>query len=358
MIMHANFKTVCFFALSGALFSCSPQNKQWTEQEARTWGRNQAWIVGSNYIPASAINPIEMWSDATYDHNRIDFELNLAEDLGFNTMRVYLSSVVYAHDPSELKSNMDDYLSIADKHGIRTVFVLFDDCWNEESHYGLQPEPKPGVHNSGWIQDPPVSMRKDTLSLFIKMERYLKDILATYKNDERILMWNLYNEPGNEGHGLGSLPLLKNAFRWAQEVRPSQPLTSGVRGDCRIIQSYQLAHSDVISYHGYKDAAGHQAIIDALKSYNRPIICTEYMGRTINSTFMNNMPVLRKNNVGALNWGLVAGKTGTIYAWNSWKRNENADASEPDIWFHDIFRQDGTPYSQEEVRFIKSMTRK
>jgi hypothetical protein len=34
------------------------------------------------------------------------------------------------------------------------------------------------------------------------------------------------------------------------------------------------------------------------------------------------------------------------------------DGSEPKIWFHDIFRKDGTPYNEEEIKLIKSLTGK
>jgi hypothetical protein len=185
------------------------------------------------------------------------------------------------------------------------------------------------------------------------LERYVKDILTTFKNDKRILLWDLYNEPGNSGNGNKSLPLLKKEFSWARQVNPDQPLSAGVWSDKLVdLNVYQLANSDVITYHNYDKEPEHAKTIDSLKAYGRPLICTEYMARTRGSLFATVMPLLKKENVGAINWGLVAGKTNTMYAWDTPMPN----GDEPKVWFHDIFRPDGTPYSEDEIKLIKSLT--
>lgn len=344
-------------SLAGALMvliSCSQKNSQWTPEQARAWYDAQGWLAGCDYIPANAINQIEMWSGDTYSHDLINKELGWAEGLGFNTLRVYLSSVVYENDPEGLKDRMSDFLGICESHSIRPLFVFFDDCWNAASAYGKQPEPKPGIHNSGWVRDPSDALRADTLALYPKLEKYVKDVLTAFSADSRVLMWDLYNEPGNSGYDASSLPLLKKAFEWAQAVRPSQPLTSGVwKHSLKSLNEFQLANSDVTSYHNYSgDMADQQNAIDTLKAYGRPLVCTEYMARTKGCFFQNTMPVLKKNNVAAINWGFVAGKTNTIFAWDT----PLPEVDEPEVWFHDIFRQDGTPYSQEEIDLIRSLT--
>lgn len=329
---------------------------RWTEQRANEWYARQPWLVGADYINASAINQIEMWSADTYNPTEIDKELGWAEDLGFNTLRVYLSSVVYEHDAKGLLQRMDDFLNICQKHRIRPLFVFFDDCWNKESAYGKQPAPKPGVHNSGWVQDPAASLREDTVSLYPKMEKYVKDVLTTFKNDERILLWDLWNEPGNEGHVCQTLPLMRRVFGWAREVNPSQPLTSGLwswKKEFAPLNAFQAEHSDVISYHDYQTVEYHKQIIKYLSLFNRPLVCTEYMARTTGCTFKAVLPVLKENRVAAINWGLVSGKTNTIFAWET----PLPDVKEPPVWYHDILRPDGTPYSQEEVDVIKSLTK-
>jgi hypothetical protein len=57
--------------------------------------------------------------------------------------------------------------------------------------------------------------------------------------------------------------------------------------------------------------------------------------------------------VAAFNWGLVDGKSQTIYPWDSW--NKSYDAA-PALWFHDIFRRDGKPYRPQEVAYIRAIT--
>ena len=347
-------KIIILAAAALAMVACAEKSARWTPEQAQAWYDEQGWLVGCDYIPADAINQIEMWSGTTYNNDLIDKELGWAEDLGFNTLRVYLSSVVYENDPQGLKDRMSDFLGICEAHSIRPLFVFFDDCWNAESEYGTQPEPKPGIHNSGWVRDPSASLRADTLALYPKLEKYVKDVLTTFANDKRILLWDLYNEPGNSKQGDASLPLLKNVFKWAQEVRPSQPLSAGVWKDkLKTLNEFQLANSDVTTYHNYSgDVEDQQNAIDTLKAYGRPVICTEYMARTKGCTFQKVMPILKENNVAAINWGFVAGKTNTIFAWDT----PLPEAAEPELWFHDIFRQDGTAFSDEEVAFIKEMT--
>lgn len=325
----------------------------WPTLKANRWYSSQPWISGCNFQPSTAINQIEMWQSASFDAQTIDKELGWAEELGFTTMRVFLSSVVWKHEPQLFKKHINQFLTISSKHKIRPIFVFFDDCWNKESAIGKQPEPKSGVHNSGWVQDPSVSLRKDTMQLFPILNAYVKDILTTFKNDKRILAWDLYNEPGNSGHGSNSLPLLRNVFRWARAVQPSQPITSGIwYQQMDSLSTFMLNNSDIISYHSYSNPTEHQKVIDNLKTVGRPLICTEYMARRNNCTFQNTMPLLKTNNVGAINWGFVSGKTNTIFAWDEPKPNEK----EPKLWFHDIYRKDKTPFDQEEINVIKSTT--
>lgn len=334
----------------------NPLNNRWTEERIQQWYNNQPWLVGCNYIPVTAINQIEMWSKDTFDPKQIDKELAWAHDLGFNTLRVFLSSVVWKHDAKGLKKRINEFLNICQQHSIRPMFVFFDDCWNPESAYGKQPDPKPGVHNSGWVQDPSRSLYKDTLTLYPWLQSYVKDIIRTYANDDRILMWDLYNEPGNSKHEESSLALLTNVFRWVRECSPSQPITAGVwdynSPQKNVLNAFMLNHSDIISYHNYDNESRHKECIKFLKMLNRPLICTEYMARRNDSRFQTVLPLMKKEKTGAINWGFVAGKTNTIYAWDE----PIITGEEPQLWFHDIYRPSGVPFNQEEVDCIKSLT--
>lgn len=331
---------------------------RWSEAKAKAWGAQQPWLAGCNYIPSNAINQIEMWSADTWSPELIDKELGWAEDLGFNTLRVFLSSVVWENDRDGFVKRIDDFLNLCAGHSIRPHFVFFDDCWNAESSYGTQPEPKPGVHNSGWVRDPSMTLRQDPATLFPRLQAYVSDIVGTFAGDDRILFWDLYNEPGGNSQFSASLPLVEKAFEWARACNPSQPLTVGVWcvGDSQYdeLNAFSLNNSDIISYHNYSGADHHKVLAQAMKMLNRPVVCTEYMARTSGSTFDAIMPMLKEQNVGAVNWGFVKGKTNTIYSW----AEVIPSGEEPAVWFHDIFRPDGTPYNVEETDLIKSLTGK
>ncbi|GET28032.1 hypothetical protein SD074_02340 [Prolixibacter sp. SD074] len=322
-------------------------------EQAQDWQDENNWLRGCDFIPSTAINQLEMWQAATFDTTTIDRELRWAEDIGMNCMRVYLHHLAWQEDKTGFKDRMNQYLTIAHRHGIKTIFVFFDDCWNATYHAGKQPDPKPGVHNSGWVRDPGDLLYQDS-RLVDTLKVYVHDVLTTFKNDKRVAMWDLYNEPGNSGYGNRSLPLLEKVFQWGWEVRPSQPLTAGVwNRSLYRLNTYQVNHSDIVTYHNYEGPENHQAAIDTLKAYGRPLVCTEYMARRNNSLFKNIMPLLKREHIGAINWGLVTGKTNTKYAWDE----PVPDGSEPKLWFHDIFRQDGTPYKQDEVDLIMSLTK-
>lgn len=323
----------------------------WSIEKANEWYKQQPWITGADFLPSTAINQLEMWQAETFDPATIDRELGWAESIGFNTMRVYLHSIAWKQDPAGFKQRVDRYLSIAEKHGIRTILVFFDDCWNKEGKPGTQPAPQPGIHNSGWVQDPGQPMSADT-TLFPGLELYVKDVMRTFAKDKRVLLWDLYNEPGNSGKGNSSLPLVKKVFSWAREVNPDQPISVGIwKWDLEELNAFQVLNSDIITYHDYEDPQWHLRVIQMLKTHGRPLICTEYMARTRNSRFSNTLPILKRENVGAINWGLVSGKSNTIYAWDT----PVNDGGQPIEWFHDIFRPDGTPYRQDEVDLIKKL---
>jgi hypothetical protein len=325
----------------------------WSAEKANAWYAQHKWINGANFTPSTAINQLEMWQAETFDPQTVDRELGYAESIGFNTMRVFLHSMAWQQDPKGFKQRVSHYLSVADKHHIQTIFVFLDDCWNPNAKTGKQPEPKIGIHNSGWLQDP--GNRIKNAGEMALLQKYVTDILTTFKHDKRILLWDLFNEPGNSSKNDASLHLLTQIFSWARTVNPDQPVSAGLWDwSLEKLNTFQLTHADVITYHDYEDPEKHERVVQILKANGRPVICTEYMARLRNSTFENTMPMLKKENVGAINWGLVSGKTNTIYAWDTPMPN----GDEPKVWFHDVFKEDGTPYKQDEVNLIKQLNNK
>jgi alpha-glucosidase (family GH31 glycosyl hydrolase) len=370
-----NYNLAAFDNLAVAAQSALPKAlDRWTPEQAETWYNSHPWLVGANFVPSTAINQLEMWQVDSFDPTTIDRELGYAQSIGMNTMRVFLHDLAWREDPEGFYSRIDKYLAIADRHGIKSLFVIFDGVWNPYPKPGKQPDPVPGRHNSGWVQSP----GRDYLENSAKqddLKPYVIGLLTRYKNDPRVLAWDLFNEPDNpnrQAYGQNgnktelsepdkarfATQLLRKEFVWAQEVRPSQPLTAGVwLGDYLShptdIQKLCLDESDVISFHCYDGPREMRERLEGLTTLGRPILCTEYMARGNNSTFQGVLPLLKKYNVAAYNWGLVNGKSQTIYPWDSWVKDYT---NEPAIWFHDVFRADGTPFSTAEVRLIRDLS--
>jgi hypothetical protein len=322
---------------------------RWSRDRITDWYNERPWIVGCNFVPSYAVNQLEMWQPETFDLPLIGAELDLAASLGCNTVRVFLHDLLWT-DPDVLLDHLDRFLDAASARGIAVMPVFFDGVWLNYAHPGAQAPPIRGVHNSRWVQSPNATAAVDPTQ-WPRLEDYVGGVLDRFADDERILLWDIYNEPGNEGLITNALPLLDAAFRWARSIGVSQPLTSGIweiTAAFAELNRFQLLASDVISFHHYGDVTDLEWLIRSLRLLGRPMVCTEYMARPLGSTFASHLPVLRAEDVGALHWGLVAGRSQTIYAWDSPR-----DGPEPDVWFHDVFRSDGQPYDPDEAALIR-----
>lgn len=367
-----NLRGVLTFTLMIAATACSGWSQspsRWSEQKANEWYAQQPWLVGANYIPSNAINELEMFQAATFDPAINDRELGLAESIGMNTVRVFLQDQLWEQDPEGFKRRLNAFLGIAAKHHIRPLLVLFDSCWETNPHLGPQHPPIPGVHNSGWVQSPGKE-RLMNLADEPQLKAYVVGVVGAFAKDDRILGWDVWNEPDNGGGDVAAdVPakvkrmdeLLPKAFAWARAAGATQPLTSGVwQGNWSdpaqesATTKIQLAESDIITFHNYGWPEEFEARIKELEPLHRPIICTEYMARGAGSTFDGSLPVAKRYHVGAINWGLVNGKTQTNLPWDSWQRPYVL--IQPTVWFHDVFHQDGTPYRQHEVDLIRELT--
>ena len=365
-----------FYALLLVFVLCAlsvSAQARWTEQKANDWYKNQPWLVGANFVPATAINQLEMWQADTFDAKRIDLELGWAESIGMNTMRVFLHDLAYEQDKEGFKKRLNKFLEICERHKIKPMIVFFDSVWDPNPQIGKQRAPLPGVHNSGWVQSPSAKALSNPTE-YPRLERYVKDIVGTFAKDKRVNSWDVWNEPDNlnardyaKNDPKNKIELvdklLPQVFAWARSANPEQPLTSGVwKGDYSAdekltsTEKIQLELSDVITFHIYDSGEEFEKRIKFLQRYNRPILCTEYMARPRNSTFVGSLPIAKKYNVGAINWGFVEGKSQTNYPWDSW--DNPYIEYQPWIWFHDVFRTDGTPYLREETDLIKRLTGK
>ena len=345
---------------------------RWSQQKINRWYNKNSWPVGCNYIPQYAINQLEMWQEESFDTTIIEQELSWVAGLGFNTIRVFLHHLLWEQDSKGFLSRIDSFLSIATRFNIKTMFVLFDAVWDPFPKIGKQPEPRRHVHNSGWVQCPGYNVLNDT-STYDGLHDYVFGVINYFRKDERVLIWDLFNEPDNMNLGSYkddnyathkaelSMSLLKKAIMWVRAIDPVQPITmapwqfdSDDPSKLTALDNYMFSHSDIISFHCYEDKTGMEKRIRDLKRYKRPMLCTEYMARPLNSTFENILPLLKKYRVGAYNWGFVAGKSQTHCAWDSWHQ---PDATEPSVWFHDVYKTNGEPYDKKEVDYLIKFNR-
>ena len=344
----------------------SIQAARWSAERAQQWWNEQTLPVGCNFSPSTAINQLEMWQAETFDLATIDRELGWGADLGFNTMRIYLHDLLWEQDAEAFLGRIDQVLGCADAHGIRVLLVLFDDVWNPNPRLGTQPEPHPGRHNSGWVQGPGLPALKaygEDSSIRARLKAYVQGVVGHFADDARVLMWDVYNEPGGYTHPGGDrvgeicLPLLSDVFEWTRSQNPTQPLTSGIWSSPieplpEAIVDLQLAGSDIVSFHHYGPPEDLLEMIAGLEEApQRPLLCTEYLARKMKSLFQTHLPIFAERRIGAINWGLVSGRTQTIYPWWSWFEDE--PTLEPESWFHDILREDGSPFDPEEADFLR-----
>ena len=342
---------------------------RWSADRANRWYQAQGWLVGANFITSSAINQLEMFQPGSYDPRRIDTELGWARSAGLNSVRVFLHDQLWAQDARGFLMRLAQFVNIAARHRIKPLFVFFDSCWDPFPRLGPQRAPRPGVHNSGWVQSPGAEHLGDPGYTRV-LRDYVTGVLTQFRNDDRVLGWDLWNEPDNPARVYSKVErkdklervaeLLPQVFLWARSVDPSQPLTSGVwRGDWgepagrSPISAMQLDNADVITFHSYAERAGFESRITELAPLGRPIICTEYMARPQGSTVESILPVAKRHNVGAFNWGLVAGKTQTYFPWDSW---DHPYTALPKVWFHDLLLPDGRPYRDSEIQAIRGLT--
>lgn len=368
---------------------------QWSKDRINKWYAKQPWLVGCNYYPATAINQIDMWQASTWDPKRIDLELDWASDIGMNTLRVYLHDLVWEEDEEGLYTRMDEFLTICEKYDIRPFFVFFDDCHFPNPALGEQPLPVKAYHNSAWMNSPArdVAIRyadgNATEKEVARLKGYVQKTIERFKNDERVLMWELYNEPGR-GNGLegdmgatkvkssigdASKKLVYDSWVWAREINPSQPIsscTAGSIGKTNVL--INRVNSDLHSIHSYKGPKGLRGKIAEYQEDGRPVLVTEWLARDQGSTVEKCLPIMKEMNVGAINWGFVSGESATIWNWQSRKNAEGQKRSvvqerkegnvvkpgepmpEPELWFHDLLRVDGSPYREEEIVIFKELT--
>ena len=353
---------------------------RWSKEKIWDWYNARPWMRGCNYMSADCANRIDQWQELGFEERfkTTEEELRLMQETGFNTVRLIIEYAVWKEEHDGFMERFDRYLSLCQKYGISCMIVLANDCmppktelWKmphvgeqqyDWGYHGGKKHSQHGVHSA--IAPHFYLDEYDSREDYFKMVR---EIVTKYKNDNRICIWDIYNEPGNSNRKSLALPLLKRMFEEVRSCSPSQPLTVGVQsvpGDENIpldeITQYAFEHSDIISYHFYNDYKEHIKIIHRLKKLDRPILNTEWLGRCLGNDVFSLFPLFYLEKIGCYNWGFVAGKYQTYEPWEgTWSRYESGENTDVDFtkWFHDLYRPNHRPYDPKEISLIKDFCR-
>ena len=332
---------------------------RWTEEQVNLWWDKQEWPLGINYVTSDAVNDIEMWMNDTFHPELIGKELRIARKMGYRSVRVFLSYAVWQHEGKIFEANFERFLQLAADAGVSVMPILFDDCAFDKGSdpvYGPQLPPVSGVHNSRWVPSPGFVIQDDPAAV-AGCKAYVDAIIGQHREDPRILLWDLSNEPGNTDRLEKCLPLLSSVFEWARALDPVQPLTAGVwRFDASMeaVNRYQWEQSDVISLHAYTPLEKTMELVQKAQALGRPVIITEWLHRPNGNTLQTHLPYFKAEKIGAWQWGMLVGRTQTNLSWNT--MNGGTPEPDPVLWQHDVLWPDGTPYSEEEVALIRQYT--
>ena len=351
--------------------------EKWSKERAWEWYNNRPWIRGCNYMSASCANRVDQWQSLHFDKylKETEAELKLMRELGYNSVRLILEYVVWEKEHDVFLKNFERYISLCNSYGISCMIVLANDCmppktelWKMPSigeqsydigYHGGRKHSQHGRHNA-----PAPHYYLDENDSREKYFEMVREIVSLYKDDARILMWDLFNEPGNSNRRGITMPNLKRMLDEVRKINPSQPLTIGAWwcGDDRCfnneIDQFALESSDIITYHNYGKYEEHIQVIKYLKGLGRPIMNTEWLARCTGNTVFENFPLFYLENIGCYNWGFVAGKYQTYEPyeghWQWYNDDKHADIDFTK-WFHDLYRPSHRPYDPRETELISRL---
>lgn len=349
---------------------------KWSAERSWEWYNSRAWIRGCNYMSTDCANRIDQWQEYEFEERfeTTKKELKLMSELGYNSIRIIPEFYVWLKEHDGFMERFERYIDIAAQNGISCMVVLGNDCmppYEEalkrmtlgEQHVDIGYHGGRKISQHGTFSNAGYSLL-DEPEYAGKYYVFVEELVEKYKNDERIIMWDVFNEPGNSNRNSMSLPHLKKFLDIIRGIDPIQPLTIGIWSqsinleNLKEIEKFGLENSDIISYHNYNSYENNIEELKILKKFGRPIINTEWLNRCGENTVEAMFPLFYLEKIGCYNWGFVAGKYQTYEPWNwiwdSYNQNPEAyDHFDFTKWFHDLYRPNHNPYNPKETRLIK-----
>lgn len=347
--------------------------EKWSKERAWAWYDAQPWIRGYCTYPSNCVNRIAMWQEHRHDEvmAQLDYEFALAAETGFNAVRAIVQFDVWLYQHDSFMRNLEDYISVADKHGQKVMLVIGNDCTVAKSRWkppvfgeqrvdwGYHSGIKGGQHAGDYRE--PGYMLADDGELLPRFYEMIDEIAAAYAKDTRVQIWDVWNEIGNSNRGVMSVEMMKRAFEIIRSHEPVQPLTACVwrsreamHGEFSAEELAALELSDIISFHCYMSFPDTVAMIEVLKSrFGRPMVCTEWLHRIEHNEVEQIFPLFYLEKIGSYHWGLVAGYSQTYEPWGRYYNDMDNPRYDLSKWQHDIFRFNGKPYDAAEIRVFK-----
>lgn len=349
---------------------------KWSKERAWEWYNARPWIRGCNYMSADCANRVDQWQEYGFEERfeTAAGELKLMAELGYNSIRIIPEFIVWKKEHDGFTERFERYIELAAQNNISCMIVLGNDCCppKEEALKRMrlgEQQVDWGYHGGRRISQ---HGRFDGIGYSLlddpeyteKYYEFVREIVGKYKNDERVIMWDVYNEPGNSRRSGITLPHLEKFFEIIRDIDPIQPLTVGIWSQSTELENlteaekYGLENSDIISYHNYNSYENNVRELRLLKKLGRPVINTEWLNRCGGNSVEEMFPLFYLEKIGCYNWGFVAGKYQTYEPWNGiWDGyKENPEAFEHfdfTKWFHDIYRPSHNPYNPKETELIK-----
>ena len=348
--------------------------RKWSVNEINEWYDKRPWIRGCNFMSSDCANRVDQWQSYEFDKRlaTTDRELALAHEIGFNSIRIIMDFYVWQDEHDSYMANLERYLQTAARHEITAMIVFANDCLVPKEEFirpKLGPQHVDWGYHGGTKRSPHRRLNAigwsplDEPELKEQFYQMVTEIIKKYADDERVIFWNLFNEPGNSGRGEKSVPHVKELFAIARELDPCQPLTVECWTDIanpRPAELVALQESDIISYHDYGDFNHSIHMIDGLREFRRPMLNTEWLCRPNKNTVQLLFPLFYLERIGCYNWGFVAGKYQTYEPHEAvWQAYERGEARDWDFtkWMHDLFRPSLRPYDPAEIETIRKYCR-
>lgn len=345
--------------------------RRWTAEEATEWYEAFPWIRGCNFIGSDCAGRIDMWQSYRSEEHfaTAERELALAEKIGFNSIRLLVEFDVWYQEHDAFTENLERYIALAASHGLSVVIALANEAAISRGEFSLKPLGEQsyalGYHQGRLPLSPEQAAKPGIHPLEVEpwkshYLRMVREIVEKYRDDERVVMWNVYNEPGII-IGERAIPLLSALFETVRACDPVQPLAADVWHPVKggeisnPIDKVSFELSDVISFHSYTAYRWFVPQIEALKKLGRPIFLTEWLNRISHNDVAEIYPLLYLEKIACYCWGFVVGKTQTNEPWDSlWLQYENGTHPELDFtkWQHDLFRPSLHPYDPHEIEII------